>query len=643
MKIKNLRIFTSISLAVGLVLVSHATPVMAEGAINPLDLEDDTNSLSGILNENGENTYGTYEEALAAKLEKEAELKALGYTNIKSSITAVASEEKSISIVEEGTKENLTLEKVNSFKDLLDEAMAQLYELGDGDYTLLFSYEKTGTKRIEKEFVITDFDSEEEAINAIEKFKSDNNIDETYTFNYEIVSKEVESIVEKGKIDLGLNPTDNEIEAAKNDIYNKYPDCEIEFEVKIVNIGDEVVITTPIDAKTFATLSEAEAYIDELKNANPDYTYELNVNVKNYQVYDQTIEIDSSRIFNTKLEAEEFINDLISTYGESEVIADIYSTTTMEGENGKGTVSYVVKIDRNQAQYIIPKGNNFVLIKQAADYVALWTPTELTKEQKSELESSYARYLSTHNVDGSTTGKLNIIFIYGEQVHDLSYLGNQWGQYGFIVNENGNIVVTNPTGKISHVNYGVADIPYEKTVYYIEGEYRTYKNESEYSVVGNYSIVEYYEDEETALEYIVKSHSMTYSASANAYKEVDKYQATYQINGEFPIYYYIVVVNGTPKKTITTEEDEEIIYRRERDDDIEIIIIPEDIPLTYLPQPEPLPEEEYIEIISEEVPLGNLPQTGTMPNTAGSILGSGMALGGVFGLSLTMKRRKRRI
>ena len=643
MKIKNLKFnMVAISLAAGFILAPIGAQVSAAEITSPPDLNlsgsvDPTTKVAPKVNY--EATYNTYQQALEAKNAKEGEYAELGYTNITSSITSYLSGNTIESTIEEDAKENLTLDMVNDYKELLGESLAELNGLNSGKYTLVFNYEKTGVETINKEFSAAEFGSEEEAINAIEKFKEENNIDESFTFNYEIVPSYTVSTIDQGTVNLGTNPTDEDIELAKSEINDKYLGSDIEFTINTIKVGEEIVITKEFDTKTFKSIDEAEEYIEDLKNHNSNITYDLTIKAIPYEVYDETIAIDSSKMFDTKIEAEAFIDELINTYGKTNVTADILTITTSENENGKGTVSYVTKIDRNQGQYIIPQENNFVLIKQAADYVAVWTLCQLTPEQKCEFEESYANYVDTHNVDGSTKGKLNIEFIYGEELHDLSYLGNQWGQYGFSIDENGNIVVTNPSGKISHVNYGIAELPYEKTIYYVNGEYQTYKMEEEYSVVGKYFITEQCEEENKVLEYVVKKQYASYLTSANASKEIDIYQAMYRINKEVPIYYdyYILKVAGELEIIEFISEEQPLIEEVEElidyDDSETLEFIPEEVPLVSFP----VEEVETIEIEAEEVPLTSLPQTGS--NTVGEtlVLGGGLAS---LSLGLFLKKRK---
>ena len=97
--------------------------------------------------------------------------------------------------------------------------------------------------------------------------------------------------------------------------------------------------------------------------------------------------------------------------------------------------------------------DNFMVIKQASDYLVVWTPTELsTTAQDKFIEDLDAKEPSLH-VD--TYDRENIIFKYGYGTFDLSSLGPQWTLYTVSYNVDTNeTTFTCDKDKISHLLYG---------------------------------------------------------------------------------------------------------------------------------------------------------------------------------------------
>lgn len=320
--------------------------------------------------------------------------------------------------------------------------------------------------------------------------------------------------------------------------------------------------TISLEEKSFSSFEEAEEYLEEFVNENKEYTiikngpteildesniitttnsYEfgklidavikkqeleaLSTALERHEVKIETIDKEAvlkdkgpipEKTFETEEAANEYINSYIKKYGKENVTNEITKIT--EEYEGTGEVTTVKKIDSLNKEYFIPSSNNFVLIKQAKlGTVAVWTETAMTDIQKIEFEESYAKLASS--IDGSTAGKLNIEYISGLGVHNLSYLGNGWGtDYGFTKDIEGNIILTIPSKKVSHIVYGVADLTNEKNLYKVTGTWKLYE------------IIKIYKVSDT-----ITTYGYGFVASATGIKEVQrlsyqKYKSTWLIN-----------------------------------------------------------------------------------------------------------------
>lgn len=216
----------------------------------------------------------------------------------------------------------------------------------------------------------------------------------------------------------------------------------------IETVRDNSEDKTSSGSETFNTEAEADKWIQE--NAIDSTLGELKANkTTSKEKYDEgTIEGE----YSSREDAEAAI-DALKAQGyivEGSSISEVSGGIT-------GNVESATKIDKNQHSYTFVNGTDYVLIKQANGDYAVWTAEELTQDEKIAFIDSYKKYNSEHKVDGSTSdiSMDNIEWIYGFMTFDLSHLGNgnNWGKYTFKL-ENGKVVLINEDNKISHVVYG---------------------------------------------------------------------------------------------------------------------------------------------------------------------------------------------
>jgi len=124
----------------------------------------------------------------------------------------------------------------------------------------------------------------------------------------------------------------------------------------------------------------------------------------------------------------------------------------------------ITKLDGNDAQYIIPGENDFVFIKQATaenhTYV-VWTRDALSDTQKQEI-IDYVIASGTAAEADATVALTNFFSGFGTfTVHPNN--GSDY-TYTFSENGDGDIVLDNPFGKISHLWYGQYDTDYKISV-----------------------------------------------------------------------------------------------------------------------------------------------------------------------------------
>lgn len=131
-----------------------------------------------------------------------------------------------------------------------------------------------------------------------------------------------------------------------------------------------------------------------------------------------------------------------------------------------GNVESATKIDKNQHSYTFVNGTDYVLIKQGSEHYAVWTEEELTSEEKTAFIDSYKKVNTDGST--SDISMDNIEWIYGFDTFDLGavFKENNWGKYTFKL-ENGNVVLINEDDKISHVVYG--SLVNENTKYVLSG------------------------------------------------------------------------------------------------------------------------------------------------------------------------------
>jgi pilin isopeptide linkage protein len=124
----------------------------------------------------------------------------------------------------------------------------------------------------------------------------------------------------------------------------------------------------------------------------------------------------------------------------------------------------ITKVDSAQTQYIIPGENDFVFIKQATavngSYV-VWSRDALTDAEKQQI-IDYVIASGTAAEADATVALTNFFSGFGTFTVDPVNGGSY--TYTFSENGDGDIVLDNPSNKISHIWYGQYDREYEISV-----------------------------------------------------------------------------------------------------------------------------------------------------------------------------------
>ena len=209
-------------------------------------------------------------------------------------------------------------------------------------------------------------------------------------------------------------------------------------------------INETLNEEVFDSEIDAQNRVNKLNNEKT-YEYEITASyVKNIKKINENTKIED---YLNDVYTEKELQDAIKNLENDGWIIDSKTLETISYITGK--VTSTIKVDESKTKYIINSDNNYVLIKQAKKgTVAVWTENELSNEAKEEFAKTYKNVTT----DGSTSGDLNITFIYGYNTFNLSNLGNGWGKdYTFSKDENNNIILTIPSKAVSHIVYGYAE------------------------------------------------------------------------------------------------------------------------------------------------------------------------------------------
>ncbi|MGN1378842.1 MAG: hypothetical protein ACI4XR_00350 [Bacilli bacterium] len=287
------------------------------------------------------------------------------------------------------------------------------------------------------------FNSKEEA----NKFINNN------TFNkdgYKFIGTEIEEEIITSKYEENFSKTYSSLKEAQDALAKLKEEYEVTND-KITPIRNaDKDINTILNEEIFENEIDAQNKVNELNN---DKTYEYEITAKY---------IKDTKKINENTKVEDYLNGLYTKKELQEAIKNLENDGWIIDSKTLETISYItgkvtstIKVDESKTKYIINSDNNYVLIKQAAKgTVAVWTENELSSEAKDEFAKTY----KSVTTDGSTSGDLEITFIYGFNTFDLSGLGNGWGKdYTFSKDQNNNIILTIPSKAVSHIVYGYAE------------------------------------------------------------------------------------------------------------------------------------------------------------------------------------------
>lgn len=240
----------------------------------------------------------------------------------------------------------------------------------------------------------------------------------------------------------GNNIFDTETDAlsALDKFENEYNVTSSDIETVRDNSEDK----TSSGSEEFNTKEEADKWIQD--NAIDSTLGELKTNKTTSKVkYDEgTIEGE----YSSRADAQKAI-DALKAQGyivEGSSISEVPGGIT-------GNVESAIKINENNHKYTFVNGTDYVLIKQGSGHYAVWTEEELTQEEKTAFIDSYKKVNTDGSTSGISMD--NIEWIQGFNTFDLGAVFNEnnWGKYTFKL-ENGKVVLINENDQISHVVYG---------------------------------------------------------------------------------------------------------------------------------------------------------------------------------------------
>ena len=298
------------------------------------------------------------------------------------------------------------------------------------------------------------FDTKEEAQEFADKYTP--TLDGHKFVKNEVLSKITTTETSKTYEEIyGNNIFDTETDAvsALDKFENEYNVTSGDIETVRDNSEDK----TSSGSETFNTEAEADKWIQD--NAIDSTLGELKTNKTTSKVkYDEgTIEGE----YSSRADAEAAI-DALKAQGyivEGSSISEVSGGIT-------GNVESATKIDKNQHSYTFVNGTDYVLIKQGSGHYAVWTEEELTQEEKTAFIDSYKKVNTDGSTSGISMD--NIEWIQGFNTFDLGAVFNEnnWGKYTFKL-ENGKVVLINENDQISHVVYG--GLVNENTKYVLSG------------------------------------------------------------------------------------------------------------------------------------------------------------------------------
>ena len=253
----------------------------------------------------------------------------------------------------------------------------------------------------------------------------------------------------------GNNIFDTETDAlsALDKFKNEYNVTSSDIETVRDNSEDK----TSSGSEEFNTEEEADKWIQD--NAIDSTLGELKPNKTTSKVkYDEgTIEGE----YSSRADAQKAI-DALKAQGyivEGSSISEVPGGIT-------GNVESAIKINENNHKYTFVNGTDYVLIKQGSGHYAVWTEEELTQEEKTAFIDSYKKVNTDGSTSGISMD--NVAWIQGFNTFDLGAVFNEnnWGKYTFKL-ENGKVVLINENDQISHVVYG--GLVNENTKYVLSG------------------------------------------------------------------------------------------------------------------------------------------------------------------------------
>ena len=282
------------------------------------------------------------------------------------------------------------------------------------------------------------FDTKEEAQEFADKYTP--TLDGHKFVKNEVLSKITTTETSKTYEEIyGNNIFDTETDAvsALDKFENEYNVTSGDIEAVRDNSEDK----TSSGSEEFNTEEEADKWIQD--NAIDSTLGELKPNKTTSKVkYDEgTIEEE----YSSRADAQKAIDAL-------EAQGYIVEGDINEVPGGiTGEVEGATTMDKAQDRYTFGNGTDYVVIKQAKKgTIAVWTKTELSKEQQAVFIESY----NTKANDNSSENASTVEFISGFGTFDLSKLGNGWGTSYTFSENNDSIVLSTSKDKISHVVYG---------------------------------------------------------------------------------------------------------------------------------------------------------------------------------------------
>lgn len=575
-------------------VVETLTPsqsIVREAVISTSNVETKTTSEEKTL---VSNEYDTKEEA-QEWIDKR--------TDILEEAYEITKEEIITSTVKEQVGDEITIdEEFSNEKDALDKK--EELESDTNNECGLVVKEETEIHKTETVVNVDEtFDTKEEQDAYIESIEDKKDLTLTEEVISDVVSNPEEKVAEITKDTK--EELDNEIDSIISDIKASETD-DVTYETRVEeSTKEESVLVETIEdtiSGTFNTKEEAEAFIDEKKGeATENVTYEFDEITERTESNRE--ESDINEVVDSREEVESYIDNLESQ-GYNILNYDVSDESTTEIEKiptGNVVVKDSVKYPSNSH---FEANGNFAIIKQGNGTVVVWTLDTLSQSEQTSFKDSFLG----SDLDPSIRGS-KFEYISGTGTYDLSYIGKNWGTYLVNYNE-GIITVECDKDRISHLNVGtIEDEVIEET-----------KVVPKFRVVGKKYIEENYNvyDVNGIVKEQLYENKTTYHATV--YKALKENTKKYKLTGSYIEGKEEISKKYTLKGTVIKYVEKEkykglIAYKR------------------VIPEKEEKPEDETKkETYVWEEKNGDMPKTGDDSHIG---LYSAMLLSSTLGLGLT--------